>query len=104
MKVITWNVNSLRSRLPRLLALLERECPDIVCLQETKLSDLDFPLLALGQAGYQVVCHGQGGSAGVAIVSKQRATGAESGFVGDPLPDQARVVAASVGGIRVVSV
>jgi exodeoxyribonuclease III len=103
-KVVTWNVNSLRSRLSRLLALLERESPDIVCLQETKLSDLDFPSLALGQAGYQVVSHGLGGSAGVAIVSKRRATEAEPGFVGDPLPDQARVVAASVGGIHVVSV
>jgi exonuclease III len=74
-KVVTWNVNSLRSRLPRLLALLERESPDIVCLQETKVSDLDFPSLDLGQAGYQVVSHGLGGSAGVAIVSKQRAFG-----------------------------
>lgn len=103
-RVITWNVNSLRSRLSRLLALLERESPDIVCLQETKLSDLDFPSLALDQAGYQVVSHGLGGSAGVAILSKQSAQAAESGFVGDPLPDQARVVAATVGGIRVVSV
>ncbi|HEX6300338.1 MAG TPA: exodeoxyribonuclease III [Acidimicrobiia bacterium] len=104
MKVITWNVNSLRSRLPRLRALLERESPDIVCLQETKVSDPDFPSLALGQAGYQVVSHGLGGSAGVAILSKQSAQAAEPGFVGDPLPDQARVVAATVGGIRVVSV
>jgi exodeoxyribonuclease-3 len=103
-KVVTWNVNSLRSRLPRLVGLLERESPDIVCLQETKLSDLDFPILDLDQAGYQVVCHGLGGSAGVAIVSKQRATKFEAGFVGDPVPDQARVVAATVGGIRVVSV
>jgi exodeoxyribonuclease III len=103
-KVITWNVNSLRTRLPRLLGLLERESPDVVCLQETKVPDLDFSLSALSQAGYQVTSHGLGGSAGVAIVSKQRATGAEAGFAGDPLPDQARVIAATVDGIRVVSV
>lgn len=104
MRVITWNVNSLRSRLPRLLALLERENPDIDCLQETKVSDLDFPSLPLDQAGYHVVGHGLGGSAGVAILSRQSAQAAEPGFVGDPMPDQARVVVATVGGIRVVSV
>lgn len=97
-------MNSLRSWLPRLLGLWERESPDIVCLQETKVSDLDFPILGLDQAGYQAVTHGLGGSAGVAILSKHQATGAEAEFAGNPLPDQARVIAATVDGIRVVSV
>lgn len=74
-KVVTWNVSSLRSRLPRLLALLERESPDIVCLQETKVPDLDFPSLDLDRAGYRAVTHGLGGSGGVAILSERQAIG-----------------------------
>ena len=69
-RVVTWNVNSIRQRLPRLLALLARHEPDVVCLQETKVADADFPIDALNEAGYGALSHGQGGRNGVAIVAR----------------------------------
>ncbi len=104
MRVITWNVNSLRSRLPRLLALLDREKPEIVCLQETKVSNGDFPTLPLVEIGYHVVANGSGGSAGVAILSRRPPEVIQLGFPGDPLHEEARVVVATVGRIRTVCV
>ena len=69
-RLVTWNVNSIRQRLPRLLALLARHEPDVVCLQETKVADADFPIEPLLAAGYAALSHGQGGRNGVAIVSR----------------------------------
>ena len=70
MRVVTWNVNSVRQRLPRLLALLARHEPDVLCLQETKVADADFPIEPLLDMGYAAPAHGQGGRNGVAIVSR----------------------------------
>ena len=70
MRLVTWNVNSIRQRLPRLLALLERHVPDVVCLQETKVADDDFPIEPLLAAGYGALSYGQSGRNGVAIVSR----------------------------------
>jgi exodeoxyribonuclease-3 len=53
MKLVTWNVNSIRQRLPRLLALLDRHEPDVVCLQETKVEDPAFPTMEIAAAGYE---------------------------------------------------
>ena len=58
-KVVTWNVNSIRQRLPRLLALLSRHDPDVVCLQETKVPDEEFPFDELAAAGYHATSYGQ---------------------------------------------
>lgn len=104
MKVITWNVNSIRQRLPRLLALLQRHEPDVVCLQETKVEDPQFPTMEIGAAGYEVATLGQRGYNGVAIVSRVGLDGVHIGFDGDPVPEQSRVVAARAGDLQVVCV
>jgi exodeoxyribonuclease-3 len=103
MRLITWNVNSLRARLPRVLALLEREEPDFLLLQETKLLDADFPFLELHAAGYSAVTHGQAPFNGVAILSRIDPSKVSTGFPDDPIPDEARVIAATYGDLTVIS-
>ena len=71
MKVATWNVNSIRKRLPILLDWLEHHQPDVLCLQETKVQDKDFPELAIRTAGYQAVYRGISGFNGVATLTRQ---------------------------------
>ncbi len=103
MKISSWNVNSLSVRLPRLLAWLERQRPDVVCLQETKMEDHRFPMEALQEAGYASCCYGQKTYNGVAILARN-ALGVKD--VQCAVPDdndpQARVIAATVGGVRIV--
>ena len=103
-KVVTWNVNSIRQRMPRLLALLARYDPDVVCLQETKVTDEDFPFDELSAAGYHATSYGQRAYNGVAIVSKEPQELVSRGFAGDPTPDGARVVAVRIGDLSVASV
>ncbi len=103
MNVITWNVNSVHARLPRLIALLARHQPDVLCLQETKTTDAGFPAAEVAAAGYQAVVHGQAGRNGVAVLARTPLTDASYGFAGDPVPEQARVVSVTAGGLRVVS-
>ena len=95
LRVITWNVNSIRTRLERVLALLERHEPDVLCLQETKTPDSEFPKLAFSQLGYRCTLHGQPGFNGVALISRVDAMDVERGFDGNPVPDQARAISAS---------
>ncbi len=104
MKLVTWNVNSIRQRLPRLLALLERHEPDVVCMQETKVEDDVFPALELLAAGYESAILGQRAYNGVAIVSRAGLQDVRTGFEGDPVPEQSRVLSALVDGVRVVCV
>jgi exodeoxyribonuclease-3 len=103
MKIATWNVNSLRVRLPHLLDWLAAQAPDAVCLQETKCEDASFPAAELAAAGYCSVHHGQRAYNGVAILSRS-----EGGGVCRGIPafsdEQSRVIAADVGGVRLVSV
>jgi exodeoxyribonuclease III len=102
LKIVTWNVNSLRVRLPQLLEWLASERPDIVALQETKLPDADFPLTQIQDAGYHALYSGQKTYNGVAILSRTPAH--------DPVRDvpgldqrQRRIVAASYHGVRVLN-
>jgi exodeoxyribonuclease-3 len=109
MRLATWNVNSVKQRVPRLLPWLDERAPDVVCLQETKLTDAAFGALLgadLAARGYQVAVHGQGQWNGVAILSRVGLDGVESGLAGAPgFPDpEARAVSATCGGIRVWSV
>jgi exodeoxyribonuclease-3 len=104
MKLITWNVNSIRQRGPRLLALLGRHAPDVVCLQETKVTDDDFPSADLLEAGYQSVAFGQRAYNGVAILSREPIADVNFGFRGDPVPCEARVLAVTVGDLRLIDV
>jgi exodeoxyribonuclease III len=100
MKIITWNVNSIRLRLPRLCALLQREQPDLVCLQELKCADDAFPHLALQAVGYHAQVFGQKGYNGVALLAREELRDVQRGFGGDPTPGDARLLAGSLGGLR----
>lgn len=103
MKIISWNVNGVRPRTDRLLALLERHRPDMVCLQETKSQDPTFPFEAIQGAGYNVEHHGQKAYNGVALISPHELSDVRRGFDGDPIPEQTRVISAVVQGVRVVN-
>jgi exodeoxyribonuclease-3 len=105
-RIVTWNVNSLRARMPRLLALLAEHRPDVVCLQETKCAPDAFPAGELAQAGYGAVHLSGGRWAGVAVLAREPLTLSEPhlGLPGDPVPGEARWCEAEVAGIRFVSV
>ncbi|HWC72155.1 MAG TPA: exodeoxyribonuclease III [Actinomycetota bacterium] len=104
MRVVTWNVNSIRQRLPRLIALLERWEPDVLCVQETKVADRDFPIEPLQRAGYAALSHGQGGRNGVAIASRLPLEEIGRGLPGSPVPDDARLLVARAGDLTIASV
>ncbi|HUP29815.1 MAG TPA: exodeoxyribonuclease III [Usitatibacter sp.] len=103
MKIATWNVNSLRVRLPHLLDWLEVQAPDVVCLQETKCEDATFPAAELQAAGYCTVHHGQKGYNGVAILTRTEASGVCRG-IPDFTDPQSRVIAVEYQGTRIVCV
>ncbi len=109
MRVATWNVNSVKQRVPRLLPWLDQRQPDVVCLQETKLADDAFTELLgdeLGHRGYAVALHGEPRWNGVAIASRAGLDDVVAGIPGGPgFPrPEARAVSATCGGIRVYSV
>src|SRR3954465_2307377 len=109
MRIATWNVNSVKQRLPRLLPWLDQRRPDVLCLQETKLTDDAFTELLqdeLAERGYEVAAHGEAAWNGVAILSRVGLEDVVRGLPGGPgFPHQeARAVSATCGGIRVVSV
>ncbi len=102
MKIVTWNVNSIRARLARTLALLERHQPDLLCLQETKVTDELFPWAEVERLGYHAQHLGQRGYNGVALLSRQPLADVTRGFAGDPT-DQARVISGEIEGLRVTN-
>ncbi|MGM1061065.1 exodeoxyribonuclease III [Saccharothrix sp. Mg75] len=109
MRLATWNVNSVKQRMPRLLGWLDERAPDVVCLQETKLADEAFLALLgdeLRTRGYGVAVHGQAQWNGVAILSRVGLDDVVVGLPGGPgFPEQeARAVSATCGGVRVHSV
>ena len=103
MKIATWNVNSIRSRLERLLIWLEKSQPDVVCLQELKATDADFPYGAIREAGYHTAVYGQKVYNGVAILSRVGAAVAHRGMDDDVEDPQARFLAVEISGIHVIS-
>ena len=104
MKIATWNVNSIRKRLDRVIPWLAEHRPDVLCMQETKVEDDAFPRTELEAAGYHVLCHGQKTYNGVALLSREPASDPVRGF-GDGGDDaQARFLVASVGHVRVGTV
>lgn len=104
MRIITWNVNSIRSRHERLIALLARHQPDALCLQELKVEDSGFPLAAIEAAGYRAQWYGQKTYNGVAVLSKEPALLRAKGL-GDGAEDpQARLIDVEVGGVRLICV
>ncbi len=116
MRIATWNVNSLKARIEKVMWWLDRARPDVLLMQETKLADSDAPSEVFQQAGYELVHHGEGRWNGVAIASRCGVEGVITNF-GDPLrpaktPDigddeplsEARMISAQCGGVRVVSI
>ena len=103
MKIAAWNVNSLKVRLPHLVEWLEREKPDVVCLQELKLEDAKFPCAPLEAAGYHCAFSGQKTYNGVAILSRTPLSDVSTGMP-EFADDHKRVIAATTAGVRVVCV
>ncbi len=103
MKLATWNVNSLKVRLPQVLDWLATHRPDALCLQETKLEDVNFPVAAIEQAGWCVAFAGQKTYNGVAIVTQRPPEAVRVGIAGFD-DAQRRVISASVDGVRVICV
>jgi exodeoxyribonuclease-3 len=109
LRIATWNVNSVKQRVPRLLPWLDERTPDVVCLQETKLADdafLDLLGDELSQRGYEVAIHGEATWNGVAILSRVGLDDVVAGLDGAPgFPGpESRAVAATCGGVRMISV
>jgi exodeoxyribonuclease-3 len=103
MKIATWNVNSMRVRLPHVLRWLLDQAPDIVALQELKQPDLDFPIAQINAAGYQAVWSGQKTYNGVALLTRVVCEDIEMAF---PVfvDEQKRLLAATVNGIRIINI
>jgi len=103
-KIASWNVNSVKVRLPLLLAFLQEAQPDVLCLQETKCPAADFPRLEIAALGYHVETIGQRAYNGVALLSKRPAENLVAGLPGMPEDKQARYLEASFGEVRVASI
>ncbi|MGW2209992.1 exodeoxyribonuclease III [Streptomyces sp. NPDC001781] len=107
MRIATWNVNSITARLPRLLAWLESSGTDVLCLQEAKVAEEQFPVEALRELGYESAVHATGRWNGVAVLSRVGLEDVAKGLPGDPGYEGAqepRAVAATCGPVRVWSV
>src|SRR5690349_18728858 len=116
MRIATWNVNSLKARLERVIGWLDRARPDVLLMQETKLADAGAPVDQFRDAGYELAHHGEGRWNGVAIASRVGIDGVATNFgaalapartddAGDDEPlAEARMMTAVCGGVRVVSV
>ena len=103
MRIATWNVNSIRARLPRVVEWLERASPDVVCLQETKCLDEQFPREVIEDLGYNVEHYGQKTYNGVAILSKRRIENVIRGFPDDGPDAQRRVIGATIEDVMILN-
>lgn len=108
MRIATWNVNSIRSRIDRVVGVLERHDLDVLLVQETKCRDDQFPTMPLSSAGYEVAMHGLNQWNGVAVISRVGIEDVATQFpqmpaFGDPPVAEARAIAATCGGVRVWS-
>lgn len=102
--IATWNVNSIRARLPRVLEWLKEAAPDIVLVQEIKATDETFPRMEIEDLGYNVAIKGQKNFNGVAIFAKRPIEDVITELPGDPEDEQARYIEAFVGDLRVASI
>lgn len=102
-KIATFNANSIRTRMPIILDWLAREQPDVLCVQETKVQDQDFPAVEIEAVGYHVVFRGQKAHAGVAIISREPPQQAAAGFDDDGPADEPRFLRAVYRGIHVLN-
>ena len=103
LKVATYNVNSLRRRLPIVLEWLENHRPDVLCLQETKVQDSEFPLMGLMPAGYEITYRGMKSYNGVAILSRMKPESVRAGLDDGGEPEEPRLLHVVIGGIAIVN-
>ena len=103
MKVATFNVNSLRKRLPIVLQWLERHQPDVLCLQETKVQDSEFPLAALATSGYEITFRGMKAYNGVAVLSRLKPESVSYGFDDGGEAEDARLLRVVIQGIPIIN-
>lgn len=104
-KIVTYNINGIRARLPRLVEYLTEEQPDIVCLQELKAADDAFPRAEIEAAGYGAVWHGQKGFNGVAVLARDKApVERQRGLAGEPEDEHSRYLECEVDGLVVASI
>ena len=112
MLIATWNVNSVRTRLSQIINWINQVNPDILCLQETKVIDNDFPIKPFEELGYEVIAFGQKSYNGVAIISKITPENVNKGFSGylenqndiNKFEDQKRLITADINGIKIINV
>lgn len=104
MKIVTWNVNSIRTRLERVKAWVASHAPDVLCLQEIKVVDEDFPAEVFAELGYHVETYGQKTYNGVAILSRGEPSDVVRGLPHDGEGAEARAIAATIDGVRVINV
>lgn len=104
MKIATWNVNSIRSRVERVAAWTAREQPDVLCLQEIKTTEDTFPLAPFAELGYHAELFGQRTYNGVAILSREPLADVVRNLPDDPPDAPRRLIAATVAGVRVINV
>ena len=112
MLIATWNVNSIRTRLSQIIDWINQVKPDIICLQETKVMDDNFPIEPFEKLGYSVEVYGQKSYNGVAIISKIKAENVKKGFYGckdsdqniEIFLDQKRLISAEINGIKIINV
>lgn len=102
--VATWNVNSIKARLPRVLDWLDAAKPDVVCLQELKCIDDNFPMMEIEAAGYKAAVHGQKTYNGVAILSRHEIEDVSPRLPGNDEDEQARYIEATIKGVRIASI
>jgi exodeoxyribonuclease-3 len=102
-KIATFNANSVRVRIGQITEWLEREAPDVLCLQETKVRDGEFPVEEFRRTGYRVVFRGQKAYAGVAIASRDEPSLVSYGIDDGLEPDEARLIKAEVSGLTVIN-
>ena len=103
MKIVTFNVNSIRARIAAVTNWLANNKPDVLCLQETKVQDQDFPMAEITATGYQVIFRGEKSYNGVAILSKTKPTDVRFGLDDGLSPDETRLIAARFGPLQVVN-
>jgi exodeoxyribonuclease-3 len=102
--ITTWNVNSIRARLGRVTAWLDRHRPDVLCMQETKVEDESFPREAFEKLGYEVAFHGERGRNGVAIAARHPMKETRPGFADRTPEDEARLLSVNVQGVDLATV
>lgn len=105
MRIVSYNVNGIKARLPRLLEYLDEEKPDVVCLQELKSADEGLPVKDIEAAGYGAIWHGQKGFNGVAILARDaQPVERQKGLAGEPEDEHSRYIEADVNGVVIASI